>query len=128
MQKVKYASTHFVNLVIHASRSLTTYIARRLTTYIARRLTYFKHLEIFGHVSLVQYMLNLNIDRPFIVIQMRSNHFFDYQALTKQYTNSDSKMPYKKVKQLKYLINNNKCFIYFPTSFMDGSTCSMMLL
>ena len=54
---------------------------------------YFKHLDIYGPVSLVRYMPNVNIDRPFIVIQMRNNHFFDYQAMAKQYTNSDSKIP-----------------------------------
>ncbi|XP_055956008.1 uncharacterized protein LOC130012334 [Patella vulgata] len=76
-----------------------------------------KKCEVFSPVSLMRILPSVNRKHPLIVLQMRHEHFFDYQSVSKLYKYSD--IPFTKTKQIMYL-STHPYHVLYKTSHTEN--------
>lgn len=76
-----------------------------------------KIAEFYSPVSLVRILLNVNRHNPFRVLQMRAQHFFDFQSISSQL--QFKKVPFTKVKILE--LSRHSTVVKCKLSFLNDT-------
>lgn len=80
---------------------------------------YFAKLEIHSPLTLTRLMIKARKKEPYIVIQMKSSDFLDFQSCSKEYKGY-SKVPFTKVKELRFVSTEHKR-VYYKENFGSAS-------